>query len=60
MQRIFELLLIVLVLLVADIYGAALPTNRSLHEMCSQNLVCSDNLYCRRYNGAVYGSCEIP
>lgn len=28
--------------------------------VCSQNLVCADHLYCRRYNGAVYGTCEDP
>ncbi|ORY94233.1 hypothetical protein BCR43DRAFT_526596 [Syncephalastrum racemosum] len=33
---------------------------RSLHELCTQNQVCSDGLYCRRYNGAVFGTCEDP
>ncbi|OAD79403.1 hypothetical protein PHYBLDRAFT_139434 [Phycomyces blakesleeanus NRRL 1555(-)] len=37
-----------------------LPNLRTLHNECSQNLVCLDGLYCRRYNGAVYGTCEQP
>ena len=30
------------------------------YVVCTQNLVCSDGLYCRRYNGALYGTCEDP
>ncbi|KAI7850187.1 hypothetical protein BDC45DRAFT_573125 [Circinella umbellata] len=40
--------------------AAAVPSLRSMHELCTQNLVCSDGLYCRRYNGALYGTCEDP
>ncbi|KAJ2964422.1 hypothetical protein NQZ79_g647 [Umbelopsis isabellina] len=31
-----------------------------VHGMCSQNMACGKGLYCRRYNGDVFGSCEIP
>ncbi|CAO3675223.1 unnamed protein product [Umbelopsis ramanniana] len=41
--------------------SAAFPERRiEEHAVCSQNAVCSKSLYCRRYNGAVYGTCEKP
>ncbi|KAI8089484.1 uncharacterized protein BX664DRAFT_359033 [Halteromyces radiatus] len=60
MHRLLMFLLFLLVIMATTLSAATLPPNRSLHEMCSQNLVCADSLYCRRYNGAEYGTCEIP
>ncbi|CAM0143126.1 hypothetical protein VKS41_006112 [Umbelopsis sp. WA50703] len=31
-----------------------------VHGICSQNVACGKGLYCRRYNGDLYGFCEIP
>ncbi|GAA5809823.1 hypothetical protein MFLAVUS_003238 [Mucor flavus] len=50
----------VLPLLIFLASAVDIPTTRSLHQQCSQNMVCSDGLYCRRETNAVYGSCEDP
>ncbi|KAG2236825.1 hypothetical protein BDF21DRAFT_494037 [Thamnidium elegans] len=50
----------VLPLLISLASAVDIPTTRSLHQECSQNMVCADGLYCRREPNAVYGTCEDP
>ncbi|ORX51259.1 hypothetical protein DM01DRAFT_1337316 [Hesseltinella vesiculosa] len=59
-MKVGVIVLITTAVLANLVASVPLPKFRTLHQMCSQNMVCADNLVCRRYSGAAYGTCEKP